>query len=105
MISTITVEIANIFTKILNFSILTIFTDFCPFSGETATTPTGRRKRPEGGREDAKPTISSSTGRASPSTTSGAPRFGQTQQPGGLGPNRRRVPNSKPTNRPQRSGT
>jgi len=73
-------------------------------NGDAASSPVGRRKRPEGGREDSKPTISSSTGASSPSTTLGTPRFGQQHQPTGVGPSRRRVPNTKSTSRPQRSG-
>ena len=72
--------------------------------GEAAPSPMGHRKRPEGGREETKSTVSSSIGASSPSTTSGPSRFGQTQHQGGVGPSRRRVPNSKSTNRPQRSG-
>ena len=80
----------------------------CICIGEGVASPNGRRKRPEGGREDTKPTTTANTnnsGSPSPSTTSGASCLGQSQNQGGIGPSRRRTPNTKSTTRQQRSGT
>merc|ERR1712150_301885 len=77
--------------------------------GEAAvSSPNGRRRRPEGGREETKPTVSlnggKTTGPASPTTTTSTSHPGQSQQQGGVGPSRRRMPNTKATTRQQRSG-
>ena len=75
------------------------------FAGEPASSPIGRRRRPEGGREELKPNVSSNSTGASSTTSPSTSRPGQpSQQQGGVGANRRRGPINKPTARQQRPG-